>query len=96
MQIGDIVYLFISDIEHNRVMYRLEVIETDSVRDDKKYWRSTYRHDTSCYKLRNTSGVYHGEGLGHDDLEEHGISRYVQYKKLNEEQAEWLENGQNM
>jgi hypothetical protein len=30
MQIGDIVYLFISDIEHNRVMYRLEVVDTDS------------------------------------------------------------------
>ena len=91
MQIGDIVYLFISDIEHNRVMYRLEVIETDSVRDDKKYWRGTYKHDTSCFKLKNTSGVYLGEGLDHDDLEKHGISRYVQYKKLNQEQAEWLE-----
>ena len=74
-----------------RVMFRLEVIETDSVRDDKKYWRGTYKHDTSCFKLKNTSGVYHGEGLDHDDLEKHGISRYVQYKKLNEEQAEWLE-----
>jgi hypothetical protein len=91
MQIGDIVYLFISDVEHNRVMYRLEVIETDSVRDDKKYWRGIYKHDTSCFKLKNTSGVYHGEGLDHDDLEKHGISRYVQYKKLKEEQAEWLE-----
>lgn len=91
MQIGDIVYLFISDIEHNRVMYRLEVVDVDSVRDDKKYWRGTYKHDTSCFKLRNTSGVYHGEGLDHDDLEKHGISRYVQYKKLNKEQAEWLE-----
>ena len=91
MKIGDIVYLFISDLEHNRVMYRLEVIETDSVRDDKKYWRGSYKHDNSCFKLRNTSAIYHGEGLDHDDLEKHGISRYVQYKKLNEEQIEWLE-----
>ena len=73
MQIGDIVYLFISDVEHNRVMYRLEVIETDSVRDDKKYWRGTYKHDTSCFKLKNTCGVYHGEGLDHDDLEKQNI-----------------------
>lgn len=91
MQIGDIVYLFISDIEHNRVMYRLEVVDTDCVRDDKKYWRSTYKHDISCFKLKNISGVYCGDGLGHEDLEKHGISRYVQYKKLNEKQANWLE-----
>ena len=90
MQIGDIGYLFISDKEHNRVMYRLKVIETDSVRDDKIYWHGTYKHDTCCYKLENIAPVYYGEGLDHDDLEKHGISRYVQYKKLNEEQAEWL------
>ena len=74
MQIGDIVYLFISDVKHNRVMYRLEVVETDSVRDDKKYWRGTYKHDTSCFKLKNISGVYLGEGIDYDELEEHGIS----------------------
>lgn len=91
MQIGDIVYLFISDKEHNRVMYRLEVVDTDCVRDDKKYWRGTYKHDISCFKLKNISGVYCGDGLDHDDLEKYGISRYVQYKKLNEEQANWLE-----
>jgi hypothetical protein len=91
MQVGDIVYLFISDKEHNRVMYKLQVVETDSVRADMKYWHGTYKHDTSCFKLKNTSGVYLGEGLNHDDLEKHGISRYVQYKKLNQEQAEWLE-----
>jgi len=90
MQIGDIAYLFISDKEHNRVMYRLKVIETDSVRDDKQYWRKTYVHDTCCFKLKNIAATYYGEGLNHDDLEEHGISRYVQYKKLNTEQADWL------
>ena len=57
MQIGDIIYLFISDVEHNRVMYRLQVVETDCVRDDKKYWRGTYKHDTSCFKLKNICGA---------------------------------------
>lgn len=28
MQLGDIVYLFISDKKYNRVMYRLRVVET--------------------------------------------------------------------
>ena len=28
--------------------------------------------------------------INHNDLEKHGISRYVQYKKLNTEQADWL------
>ncbi len=90
MQVGDIVYLFISDKEHNRVMYRLQVVETDSVRADEKYWRRIYKHDHSCFKLKNIAPIYHGDGLGRDELEDHGISRYVQYKKLNEEQAEWL------
>ncbi|MBO7581208.1 MAG: hypothetical protein J6T38_06800 [Bacteroidaceae bacterium] len=90
MQLGDIVYLFISDKIHNRVMYRLKVVETDSERADKKYWRGKYQHDNCCFKLENIAGVYHGKGLDHDDLEQHGISRYVQYKKLSKEQADWL------
>lgn len=90
MQVGDIVYLFISDTEHNRVMYKLQVVETDSVRADKKYWHGKYEHDNCCFKLKNISPVYHGDGLGRDELEEHGISRYVQYKRLTEEQAGWL------
>lgn len=90
MQVGDIAFLFISDKGHNRVMYRLQVVETDSVRADRKYWRGTYQHDNCCFKLENIAAEYHGEGLDHDDLEEHGISRYVQYKKLSAEQADWL------
>ncbi len=90
MKVGDIVYLFISDKEHNRVMYRLQVVETDSVRADKKYWRGTYKHDPCCFKLKNIAPVYYGTGLDRDELESHGISRYVQYKKLTEEQTEWL------
>ncbi len=90
MQIGDIVYLFISDKKYDRVMYRLQVVETDSVRADKKYWKGTYKHDSCCYKLKNVAPVYCGNGLDHDELEEHGISRYVQYKRLTEEQAQWL------
>ena len=90
MQLGDIVYLFISDKIHNRVMYRLKVVETDSVRADKKYWRGTYQHDNCCFKLENIAAVYYGKELDHDDLEQHDISRYVQYKKLSKEQADWL------
>ena len=90
MLIGDIVYLFISDKEHNRVMYQLKVVETDSVRSDQKYWRSTYKHDNCCFKLESIAATYYGDGLDHDDLEKHGISRYVQYKKLKAEQASWL------
>ena len=90
MQLGDIVYLFISDIEHNRIMYRLQVIDTDCVRADKDYWKVPYKHDLSCFKLKNIAPVYYGKGLDHNELEEHGISRYVQYKKLTEEQEQWL------
>ena len=57
---------------------------------DMKYWHGTYKHDTSCFKLKNIAPVYHGDGLDRDELEEHGISRYVQYKRLTIDQAEWL------
>ncbi|MBP5716965.1 MAG: hypothetical protein J6W69_07600 [Bacteroidales bacterium] len=90
MNVGDIVYLFISDKKNDRVMYRLQVIDTDSVRNDRKYWHSTYIHDTSCFKLKNIAPTYVGNGLDRNDLEAHGISRYVQYKKLSPEQATWL------
>ena len=91
MDVGDIVYLFISDKKYNRVMFRLKVVETNSVRTDKQYWRVPFKNDDCCFKLENTAGVYCGSGLDYDDLEKHGISRYVQiYKKLNKEQSDWL------
>ena len=57
---------------------------------DKKYWHGIYKHDNCCFKLKNIGPVYHGDGLDRNELEEHGISRYVQYKRLTDEQAEWL------
>ena len=91
MQLGDIVYLFISDREHDKIMYRLEVTDTDSERTDREYWKHTFQPDPHCFVLTNTAAVFDGDGLGRDDLETHGISRYVQYKHLTKDQADWLD-----
>ena len=92
MQVGDIVYLFISDKTHNRVMYRLEVVNTNNTRDDAKYWKTKFEPDNSCFKLQNVSPVYTGTGLTRDELELHGIKRQILSKKLDARQAAWLES----
>lgn len=93
IQVGDVVFLFISDKIHNRVMYRMEVVDTDCARDDAKYWKTKFEPDDSCLKFDNISSAYTGTGMTRDELESHGISRYItKYKKLNKEQAAWLES----
>ena len=60
MQRGDIVYLFISDHEHDKIMYRLEVTDTDCERTDKQYWRQTFVPDMHCFVLTNTAAKFDG------------------------------------
>lgn len=91
MEVGDIVYLFISDKIHDRVMYRMEVASTYSTRDDAKYWKVKFEPDNDCFKFQNISPAYTGIHLNRQDLEDHGIKRQILYKKLNQEQADWLE-----
>ena len=91
MEKGDIVYIFISDKIHDRVMYRMEVASTHSTRDDAKYWKVKFEPDNDCFKFQNNSPVYMGEHLNRQDLEDHGIKRQILYKRLNQEQADWLE-----
>lgn len=91
MEKGDIVYIFISDKIHDRVMYRMEVVSTHSARDDAKYWKVRFELDNDCFKFQNNSPVYMGEHLNRQDLEDHGIKRQILYKRLNQEQADWLE-----
>ena len=91
MEVGDIVYLFISDKIHDRVMYRMEVTSTHSTRDDAKYWKVKFEPDNDCFKFQNISPVYTGKDLNREDLEAHGIKRQILYKRLSQEQADWLE-----
>lgn len=96
MKVGDYVFLFVSDktegSPYNRVMFKLQVVDTDCSRDDKAYYKVPFTPDNSCFKLKNIAGKYMGKDLDHNDLEAHGISRYVQYKRLSIEQAEWLDS----
>lgn len=89
MELGDIVYLFISGKPYNRVMYKLEVSDTDVPRDDSQYYRKAFTPDSSCYRF-TVVAEYNGECLVRDELEKHGIRRHVQYKMLDKVQADWI------
>lgn len=92
MNVGDIIYIFISGKGFNRVMFRMEISETSCYRDDDKYWKVPFETDSNCFKFTNTSASYNGEGLTWNNLTEYGIKRGVQYKKLNHQQSQWLDS----
>lgn len=91
LQIGDICYLFLSGKGHNQIRYRLIVEEVSCQREDKNCWKIPYKEDFDCYKLVPTSKMYSGDKLSREKLEDIGISRYVQFKELNNNQADFLD-----
>lgn len=90
LQVGDICYLYLIGKGHYQIRYRLEVVDTSSVREDSSCWLAPFKADNNCYKLIPTSPMYNGNELSLDVLEEIGINRYSQFKKLNEYQEEYL------
>lgn len=71
----------------------MEVIDTSTPRNDKKFWKVPFEPDTNSIKLVPISPMYNGCKLRKEDLENIGISRYIQsYKYLNEEQAAYIEH----
>ncbi len=92
IQEGDIIYLFISGKDYNNVMFRLKVTDTSANRDDQTYWHRPFEPDDNCFVFENIPTRNPVNGPGRDELESHGISRHVQYKLLDDEQASWLES----
>ncbi|MBR4995101.1 MAG: hypothetical protein IKY82_03470 [Alistipes sp.] len=92
MNIGDICYLFLSGKDHNQIRYRLEVIDTNCMRDDKCCWHIPFVGNKPCYKLIPTAEMYQGNDLSREDLEAIGINRYVQYKELNDYQISFIDS----
>lgn len=89
--IGDICYLYLSDGKHNSIRYKLEVIDTSCERLDSDCWKKPFKSDKDCYKLKPIGGIYLGDELHRDKLEEIGISRYVQFMELSDEQVEYID-----
>ena len=80
LNVGDIVYLFMSGKGHYQIRYKLEVTNTE------KCWLAPFIPDNDCFEFTPVADMYEGKELGYDELESIGISRYVQYSVLNEEQ----------
>lgn len=89
--VGDICYLYLSGDGHNAIRYKLEVVDTSCERKDSMCWLAPFKADKDCYKLYPVSEKFDGDGLSRDKLEGIGISRYVQFMELNEEQVEYID-----
>ena len=52
----------------------------------RKCWLAPFVPDNDCFEFTPVAAMYEGEELGYNELESIGISRYVQYSILNNEQ----------
>lgn len=68
--IGDIVYLFLSD--ERCVRFKTIVVDKDCRREDSKYWIESAPND-STYKLELVN-EYSGSELSEDELKKHGFN----------------------
>lgn len=91
LNVGDIVYLFMSGKGHYQIRYKLEVSNTSVPRQDEICWLAKYEPDDDCFEFTPVAAMYEGEELGYDELESIGNSRYVQYSILNEEQINYID-----
>ena len=91
LNVGDIVFLFMSGKGHYQVRYKLEVTNTSVPRHDKECWLTPFIPDNDCYELTPVAAMYEGNELGYDELETIGISRYTQYSALNAKQVDFID-----
>ena len=57
----------------------------------RKCWLAPFVPDDDCSEFIPVVVMYEGKELGYDELESIGISRYVQYSVLNEEQINFID-----
>lgn len=90
--IGDICYLYLTNGGYNQICYKLKVANTSTSRKDEKFWKVPFFPDPDCIKLIPISSMYEGNYLKRADLENIGISRYIQsYRYLDKEQVDYIE-----
>ena len=90
LNVGDICYLYLIGKGHYQVRYRLEVVDTSSMRADSSCWITSFVQDNDCYKLVPTSSMYDGNELSLNTLESIGINRHTQFMELDEMQNSYL------
>ena len=91
MLVGDVCYLFLIGKGHNQIRYRLEVVDTNCMRNDRDCWHVPFVGNKPCYKLIPTAQMYQGNNLSRASLEKIGIKRHVQYMELNDEQVAFID-----
>ncbi len=91
LNVGDIVYLFMSGKGHFQIRYKLEVTNTSIARHDKICWHVPFKPDEDCFEFTPLSDMYEGEELGYEQLEMIGISRHIQYCILTKEQTVYID-----
>lgn len=91
LNVGDIVYLFMSGKGHYQIRYKLEVTNTSVTRQDEVCWLAPFVPDNDCFEFTPVAAMYEGEELGLNELETIGISRHVQYAVLNNEQINFID-----
>lgn len=92
LNVGDIVYLFLSGKGDYQIRYKLEVTHTSVERQDEMCWLAPFEPDKDCFELTPLAAMYEGEELGHEQLEDAGINRYVQYCVLTKEQVAYIDS----
>ena len=83
--------LFMSGKGHCQIRYKLEVTNTSVPRQDEKCWLAPFMPDNDCFEFTPVAHIYEGKELGYNELESIGVSRYVQYSVLNEEQINFID-----
>ena len=91
LNVGDIVYLFMSGKGHYKIRYKLEVTNTSVSRQDKKCWLAPFVPDNDCFEFTPIKAMYEGDELGYEQLEKVGINRYVQYCILTKKQVAYID-----
>ena len=91
LNVGDIVYLFMSGKGHYQIRYKLEVTNTSVPRQDETCWLAPFVPDNDCFEFTPVAAMYEGEELGLKSKETIGISRHVQYAVLNNEQINFID-----
>ena len=69
LNVGDIVYLFMSGKGHYQIRYKLEVTSTSVPRQDEKCWLAPFVPDDDCSEFIPVVVMYEGKELGCDEQE---------------------------
>ena len=80
------------NVGDNQIRYKLEVTHTSVERQDEMCWLAPFEPDKDCFELTPLAAMYEGKELGHEQLEDAGINRYVQYCVLTKEQVAYIDS----